>query len=140
MAWDRANFHGQVSALTTAISNELAGRPLDAALKRWLNTYHDVDSPSFKALQAACHQGVSDGWLCDREGGGIRYGRAFNAEDALHRFSVDVVDMQDIAGTPLFDPVLRTELVRVDATGLDLPAAFDFARHEGSATLQALRL
>jgi hypothetical protein len=28
------------------------------------------------------------------------------------------------AGTPLFDPVLGTELVRVDAAGLDLPAAF----------------
>ncbi len=42
------------------------------------------------------------------------------------------------AGTPLFDPVLGTELVRVDATGLDLPAAFEFARREGSAALQAL--
>jgi len=28
------------------------------------------------------------------------------------------------AGTPLFDPVLGTELVRVDATGLDLAAGF----------------
>lgn len=43
------------------------------------------------------------------------------------------------AGTALFDPVLGTELVRVDATGLDLPAAFDFARRQGSAALQALR-
>jgi 3,4-dehydroadipyl-CoA semialdehyde dehydrogenase len=42
------------------------------------------------------------------------------------------------AGTPLFDPVLGTELVRVDATGLDLPAAFAFARTQGRAALQAL--
>lgn len=42
------------------------------------------------------------------------------------------------AGTPLFDPVLGTELVRVDATGLDLPAAFAFARESGGAALQAL--
>ncbi|WP_295537089.1 3,4-dehydroadipyl-CoA semialdehyde dehydrogenase [uncultured Pseudacidovorax sp.] len=42
------------------------------------------------------------------------------------------------AGTPLVDPVLGTELVRVDATGLDLPAAFAFARQTGGAALRAL--
>jgi 3,4-dehydroadipyl-CoA semialdehyde dehydrogenase len=41
-------------------------------------------------------------------------------------------------GTPLLDPVLGTELVRVDATGLDLAAAFDFAREQGGAALRAL--
>ena len=34
------------------------------------------------------------------------------------------------AGTALFDPVLGTELARVDATGLDLAAGFAFAREE----------
>jgi 3,4-dehydroadipyl-CoA semialdehyde dehydrogenase len=42
------------------------------------------------------------------------------------------------AGTPLFDPVLGDELVRVDATGLDLRAAFAFARDEGGSALRAL--
>ena len=42
------------------------------------------------------------------------------------------------AGTPLFDPVLGTELVRVDATGLDLPEAFRFAREQGGSALRAL--
>lgn len=42
------------------------------------------------------------------------------------------------AGTPLFDPVLGTELVRVDATGLDLAEAFGFARETGGAALRAL--
>ncbi|KRC23970.1 3,4-dehydroadipyl-CoA semialdehyde dehydrogenase [Acidovorax sp. Root217] len=41
-------------------------------------------------------------------------------------------------GTPLFDPVLGNELVRVDATGLDLPEAFAFARQQGGAALRAL--
>ena len=41
-------------------------------------------------------------------------------------------------GTPLFDPVLGDELVRVDATGLDLAAGFDFARSTGGAALRAL--
>ena len=42
------------------------------------------------------------------------------------------------AGTALFDPVLGHELVRVDATGLDLPGGFEFARRQGGAALRAL--
>ena len=42
------------------------------------------------------------------------------------------------AGTALHDPVLGTELVRVDASGLDLAAAFAFARHNGGNALRAL--
>ena len=41
-------------------------------------------------------------------------------------------------GTPLFDPVLGNELVRVDATCLDLTAGFTFAREQGGAALRAL--
>ena len=42
------------------------------------------------------------------------------------------------AGTSLYDPVLGTELVRVDATGLDLAAGFTYAREQGGAALRAL--
>ncbi|WP_454724958.1 MULTISPECIES: 3,4-dehydroadipyl-CoA semialdehyde dehydrogenase [Cupriavidus] len=42
------------------------------------------------------------------------------------------------AGTALHDPVLGHELVRVDATGLDLAAGFAFAREQGGAALRAL--
>jgi 3,4-dehydroadipyl-CoA semialdehyde dehydrogenase len=42
------------------------------------------------------------------------------------------------AGSALFDPVLGTELVRVDASGLDLTAGFHFARQQGGAALRAL--
>ena len=41
-------------------------------------------------------------------------------------------------GTALLDPVTGTELVRVDATGLDLAAGFAFAREQGGAALRAL--
>jgi 3,4-dehydroadipyl-CoA semialdehyde dehydrogenase len=40
-------------------------------------------------------------------------------------------------GVPLLDPVLGTELVRVDASGADLPAAFGFARELGGRALRA---
>jgi len=42
------------------------------------------------------------------------------------------------AGTPLFDPVTGAELVRVDATGLDLAAGFAFAREQGGSALRSM--
>lgn len=41
-------------------------------------------------------------------------------------------------GTALHDPVLGTELARVDATGLDLAAGFAFAREQAGPALRAL--
>jgi hypothetical protein len=84
--------------LIAGLAAEIAGRPLDEQLDQWLNATHGEGSARFEALRQACIGGVAEGWLCEREGGGIRYGRVFKAEDALQRFSVDVVDMQDIAG------------------------------------------
>ncbi|MDB5744589.1 MAG: hypothetical protein JWR68_2904 [Polaromonas sp.] len=89
-----AEFREQVTQLTA----QLAGRPLDADLDRWLNAAHGADSATYRQLKQTCMAGVAQGWLCEREGGGIRYGRIFKPADDLHGFSVDVVDMQDIAG------------------------------------------
>jgi Domain of unknown function (DUF4863) len=89
-----ADFRQQMAALTA----ELADRPLDATLDAWLNTEHGVASARYVALQSACRAGIAEGWLCEREGGGIRYGRVFKPAPDLHGFSVDVVDMHNIAG------------------------------------------
>jgi hypothetical protein len=80
------------------LSRQLAGRTLDASLDAWLNREHGADSGTFAALKASCIAGVAEGWLCNHEGGGIRFGRIFKPADDLHGFSVDVVDMVDVAG------------------------------------------
>ena len=87
-------FRAQIAELTAQIK----GRPLDAELDAWLNRSHGVGSATYRALKASCQAGAAEGWLCDREGGGVRYGRAFKPDAELHGFSVDVVDMTDIAG------------------------------------------
>ena len=87
-------FREQIARLTA----QIAGRPLDAELDAWLNREHGAGSAGYEALKSACQAGVAEGWLCDREGGGIRYGRIFKPSAELHGFSVDVVDMKDIAG------------------------------------------
>lgn len=100
-------FHARLADLT----RQIAGRPLDEALEQWLNEHHGAGSATFEALRADCREGVREGWLCEREGGGIRYGRVFKAEDALGRFSVDVVDMRDIAGPHHTHPGGEIDLV-----------------------------
>lgn len=87
-------FRQQIAELTT----QLAGRDLNADLQTWLNQEHGTNSQTYQQLKQSCQQGVAEGWLCNREGGGIRYGRIFKPADDLAGFSVDVVDMQDIQG------------------------------------------
>jgi len=100
-------FKAQIAALTA----QIAGRTLDAALDEWLNAKHGVGSATHTALKASVQAGVAAGWLCDREGGGIRYGRIFKAGPELHGFSVDVVDMKDIAGPHHSHPLGEIDLV-----------------------------
>lgn len=101
------DFRAQIAELTSA----LAGRALDAGLDEWLNREHGAGSATFAALQSACVAGVAAGWLCNREGGGIRYGRVFKPADDLHGYSVDVVDMRDIAGPHHVHPNGEIDLV-----------------------------
>jgi hypothetical protein len=46
-------------------------------LDTWLNAEHGAGSATYARLKQACQAGVAEGWLCNREGGGIRYGRIF---------------------------------------------------------------
>jgi hypothetical protein len=91
---DVQQFQQRISRLTS----EIAGAPLDASLEAHLNADHGPGSDTYEALFAACQAGVAEGWLCNREGGGIKYGRVLKATEVTHGFSVDVVDMQDLAG------------------------------------------
>ena len=100
-------FRAQLAEFTAA----LTGRPIDTELEAWLNREHGSGSATYATLKAACEAGVAAGWLCNREGGGIRYGRIFKPADDLHGFSVDVVDMHDIAGPHHRHPQGEIDLV-----------------------------
>lgn len=112
-----SEFRQQINQLTA----QLAARPLDVELDAWLNTHHGAESQTYRQLKQACLSGVEEGWLCDREGGGIRYGRIFKPAEDLHGFSVDVVDMKDIAGPHHVHPHGEIDLIMP----LDEAAQFD---------------
>ncbi len=111
------DFRDQVCALT----GRLQGRTLDEDLQAWLNIEYGSDSDSYKTLQQSCLQGIAEGWLCEREAGGIRYGRVFKPAEDLHGFSVDVVDMNNVVGPHHAHPRGEIDLVMP----LDDGALFD---------------
>lgn len=87
-------FQDRIADITAALN----GRSLDPGLEAFLNDRFPAHGETFKAIEAACHQAIADGWMCQREHGGIRFGRVIKPSDAIHGFSVDVVEMDSIAG------------------------------------------
>lgn len=85
-------------ALVAQVTSAIAGQPVESALRAELSRRFPPDGEVFKAIEAACHKAVDEGWMCEREHGGIRYGRVLEAGGDLGDFSVDVVHMKDVAG------------------------------------------
>ncbi len=110
-------FRQQLADLTAQIT----GRALDEHLDAWLNRVHGAGSATYETLKSSCQIGVAEGWLANREGGGIKYGRVFKPSDDLHGFSVDVVDMKDIAGPHHTHPNGEIDLI----LPIDADATFD---------------
>ena len=84
--------------LIAPIARRAAGKPLDGALEADLNRALPPDSAAFRDVFSACRDAIAAGWMCNREAGGIRYGRVVKPGPAMHGFSVDVVEMDNLAG------------------------------------------
>ncbi|MDE2253359.1 MAG: DUF4863 family protein [Betaproteobacteria bacterium] len=112
-----ADLHQHIAQIAAQIQD----LPLDGELEAWLNHEHGPGSPAFEQINRACQSGVEAGWLCQRESGGIRYGRIFKPSIELRGFSVDVVDMRDVAGPHHAHPTGEIDLIMP----LDAGAEFD---------------
>jgi hypothetical protein len=84
--------------LVGEITASIAGRPLDSTLDRELNERFPPSSAIFQKIEVACREAVKAGWMCNREAGGIRFGRVVKPGSETHGFSVDVVEMPALAG------------------------------------------
>jgi hypothetical protein len=122
MAQAQARFKHRLAAVTAQIHN----RPLNSALDEWLNAHLGTDTPTYRELKESCQEGVAQGWLCKYEGGGLRYGRIFKPSDDLHGFSIDVVDMENVAGPHHVHPQGEIDLIMP----IEGDALFD-GRHAG---------
>lgn len=111
----------QFRALIRQVTDRIAGQPLDAGLQAALNRDFGPDSAPYRQILDACRGAIAAGWMCDREGGGIRYGRVIKPADDLAGYSVDVVDMNDLAGPHHAHPHGEIDLIMP----LDGAARFD---------------
>jgi len=84
--------------IVSRIAKELEGAKLDPELETRLNQKFPAAGDDFSRLQALCAQGEAEGWLLNREAGGIKFGRAVKPGKEAGRLSVDVVRMKDVAG------------------------------------------
>jgi hypothetical protein len=84
--------------LVSQVTQRIEGLPLDSELEARLNREFPADGPVAQAIVGACRDAIAAGWMCSREAGGIRYGRVIKPDAALGQFSVDVVEMTDLAG------------------------------------------
>lgn len=90
----RERFSNLIANLTASI----ADRPLDQRLEEDLNDRFPADGPIYRDILDSCQRAIASGWMCSREANGIKYGRVIKHSAATHGFSVDVVDMQLLAG------------------------------------------
>ena len=84
--------------LIASVTRSIAGKPLDEALEAELNRDMPQGSSTYEQLFSACRAAVQAGWMCNREAGGIKFGRVVKHGPDTHGFSVDVVDMDQVVG------------------------------------------
>lgn len=85
-------------AMIGRITADIQGRAIDESLMAELNEQYPAGGGAVAAIEAACQQGIAEGWMCKHEAGGIRYGRVVKPGTDTHGFSVDVVHMNDVVG------------------------------------------
>jgi len=103
--------------LMASITARIEGRPLDAALEAELSRTLPAGGPVVREVFEACRDAIAEGWMCSREHAGIKYGRVVKPGPSTHGYSVDVVEMKDVAGGHHRHPNGEIDLVMpIDAT------------------------
>lgn len=112
---------GEFTAHLAQVTAAIGDSPLDRALEAKLDSEFPADGEWFAKAFALCRRGVAEGWLCDNERGGVKFGRAVHPGGALGRFSIDVVEMPDVVGPHHSHPNGEIDLIMP----LDATAKFD---------------
>ena len=111
----------QFRELITPITRYVQGKALDVKLETELNAAWPAGGAAFRSIFEACKQAIESGWMCNREAGGIKFGRVIKPGPDTQGFSVDVVDMRDIKGPHHRHPNGEIDMIMP----LDSAAKFD---------------
>lgn len=107
--------------LIADITGQIGQKPLDETLEKDLNQAFPPEGARYHTILDACQSAIAAGWMCNREAGGIKYGRVLKPHAQTHGFSVDVVDMRPSAGPHHRHPNGEIDLIMP----LDVGACFD---------------
>ena len=103
--------------LIATVTSRIEGRPLDAELQSDLNRFFPADRADYRRIRDACRSAIAAGWMCNREAGGIKYGRVIKPGPRTHGFSCDVVDMEPIVGPHHRHPNGEIDLIMPSVPG-----------------------
>jgi benzoate-CoA ligase len=103
------------------ITRWLESRSIEPRLGDALLEAFPPEGEVFAHFAALCRQGAREGWLCNREGDGIRFGRALKPSPVTAGFSVDVVAMDGCSAAHHRHPNGEVDLI----VPLDEGATFD---------------
>jgi hypothetical protein len=88
----------EFQSLLKPIINAVEGEAIDQDLARTLNERFPPGEEFFDTIENACHQAVSEGWMCAQGTEGRRFGRVIEPSEDTAMLSVDVVDLTNIVG------------------------------------------
>ena len=106
-------------AMMVEVSNTIGNRPLNADLDTFLNETYPGDGEMVSKIGEACRTGIKDGWLCQSEHGGIKFGRPIKPSEETAGFSVDVVLMDDCRGPHHAHPTGEIDLILPEEDGAE---------------------
>lgn len=101
----------EFTGLMAEVAGAIGSKPLDQSLNDYLNATFPADGDVVGRIETACRCGISEGWLCQNEHGGIRFGRPIKPSLGDHSFSVDVVQMDDCRGPHHAHPTGEIDLI-----------------------------
>ena len=84
--------------LLQPVTDTIADTTIDHALETLLNERFPASGETFKHIEAACHDAIEAGWMCNQGSEGRRFGRVIEPSDHSGNLSVDVVQLNNVAG------------------------------------------
>ena len=84
--------------LLKPVTDFVSSQIVSPDLAEELNRRFPHQGETFNAIEAACHEAISDGWMCVQGTAGRRFGRVIEPCEETGRLSVDVVDLENIVG------------------------------------------
>ncbi|HED12759.1 MAG TPA: DUF4863 family protein [Gammaproteobacteria bacterium] len=90
--------HTEFRDLLKPATELIARRTINAVLADELNQVFPPRGEFFKSIEQACHDAIAAGWMCTQGSAGRRFGRVIEPCEQTGGLSIDVVELDNIAG------------------------------------------